>query len=89
MILINSVSVLFVELVWPSAVILADGKGYDFTPLKLADDVTITSKCTILADLGERAVIGANSVVSKPIPAFSVAVGAPAKVIDYFGPESS
>jgi acetyltransferase-like isoleucine patch superfamily enzyme len=64
-------------------------QGYDFTPLKLADDVTITSKCTILADLGERAVIGANSVVSKPIPAFSVAVGAPAKVIDYFGPESS
>lgn len=62
-------------------------QGYDFKPLKLADDVTITSKCTILADLGERAVVGANSVVSKPIPAFSVAVGAPAKVIDYFGPE--
>jgi acetyltransferase-like isoleucine patch superfamily enzyme len=64
-------------------------QGYDFRPLRLADDVTITSKCTILADLGERAVVGANSVVSKPIPAFSVAVGAPAKVIDYFGPESS
>lgn len=33
------------------------------------------------ADIGEHAVIGANSVVTGTIPSFSVAVGAPAKVI--------
>ena len=33
------------------------------------------------ADIGEHVVIGANSVVSGHVPAFSVAVGAPARVI--------
>jgi len=40
-------------------------------------NVVVTSGVTI----GERCVIGANSVVTTDIPAFSVAVGAPAKVI--------
>src|SRR4051795_2469583 len=61
-------------------------QGYEFRPIRIADDATITTKCTIIADIGERAFIGANSVVSKPIPAFSLAVGAPARVLDYFGP---
>ncbi|MGH2835908.1 MAG: acyltransferase [Solirubrobacteraceae bacterium] len=39
--------------------------------------VVITSGVTI----GERCVIGANSVVTKDIPPFSVAAGAPARVI--------
>lgn len=39
--------------------------------------VVITSGVTI----GERCVIGANSVVTHDIPAFSIAVGAPAEVI--------
>lgn len=33
------------------------------------------------AEIGEHVVIGANSVVSGPIPSYSVAVGAPARVI--------
>ena len=33
------------------------------------------------ADIGEHVVIGANSVVSGSIPSFSVAVGAPARVV--------
>lgn len=64
-------------------------QGYDFTPITIADDATVTTKCTIIADLGERCFVGANSVVTKPIPAFSVATGAPARVIDYFGPEDA
>ena len=62
-------------------------QGYDFTPLTIADDVTVTTKCTIMADLGTRAFIGANSVVTRPVPPYTVAVGAPAKAIEYFGPE--
>jgi acetyltransferase-like isoleucine patch superfamily enzyme len=61
-------------------------QGYDHRPVHIGREAAVTSKCTVLADIGERAMIGANSVVTRPIPAFSVAVGAPAKVIDYFGP---
>lgn len=62
-------------------------QGYDFRPIRIADDVTTTTKCTILADIGTRAFIGANTVVTKPVPAYTVAVGKPARVVDYFGPE--
>jgi acetyltransferase-like isoleucine patch superfamily enzyme len=61
-------------------------QGYDFHPLTIEDDAVITTKCTIMADVGRRAFIGANSVVSKPIPGYTVAVGAPARPIEYFGP---
>lgn len=61
-------------------------QGYDFTPLRIEDDATVTTKCTIMADIGTRAFIGANAVVSRPVPAYTVAVGAPAKPIEYFGP---
>jgi acetyltransferase-like isoleucine patch superfamily enzyme len=61
-------------------------QGYDFSPVRLDDDVAVTSKCTVLSNIGERCYIGANAVVSRPIPAYCVAVGAPARVIDYFGP---
>jgi acetyltransferase-like isoleucine patch superfamily enzyme len=61
-------------------------QGYDWHPLTIEDDATITTKCTIMADIGTRAFVGANSVVSRPIPAYTVAVGAPARPIEYFGP---
>jgi len=34
-----------------------------------------------MADVGEHCIVGAGSVVTKPIPDFSVAVGNPARVI--------
>ena len=61
-------------------------QGYDFRPIRIEDDAVITTKCTIMADVGQRAFIGANSVVTKAIPAYTVAVGAPARPVDYFGP---
>jgi acetyltransferase-like isoleucine patch superfamily enzyme len=61
-------------------------QGYDFNPLRVEDDAVITTKCTIMADIATRAFIGANSVVTKPIPAYTIAVGAPARPIEYFGP---
>jgi acetyltransferase-like isoleucine patch superfamily enzyme len=62
-------------------------QGYDFQPIVIGDNAIVTSKCTILNSIGEGAVIGANSVVTQPIPPYCLAVGAPAKVVDYFGPE--
>lgn len=43
----------------------------------LGANVVVTSGVTI----GERCVIGANSVVTHDIPAFSIAAGAPARVV--------
>lgn len=40
--------------------------------------------CVLGASIGRNCVIGANSVVTKDIPDFSVAVGAPARVIKRF-----
>jgi acetyltransferase-like isoleucine patch superfamily enzyme len=39
-----------------------------------------------MADIGRRAFVGANAVVTRPVPPYTVAVGAPAKPIEYFGP---
>ena len=62
-------------------------QGYDFRPIRIGDDVTITTKCTIIASIETRALVAANAVVTRPVPAYSVAAGVPARVIDYFGPE--
>ena len=61
-------------------------QGYDFHPIRIENDVTTTTKCSIMASIGERTFVGANAVVTRDLPAFVVAVGAPAKPIDYFGP---
>lgn len=61
-------------------------QGYDYRPLRIESDAQLHSKVTVMADIGERAIIGANAVVTKPVPAFSVAAGVPARVIDTYGP---
>jgi acetyltransferase-like isoleucine patch superfamily enzyme len=61
-------------------------QGYDFRPIHIGDGAGISDKCTIQADVGERAMIASGSVVTRPIPAYCLAVGAPARVIRYFGP---
>ncbi len=62
------------------------GQGYDYRSIRIEDDAQIHSKCTIVNSIGQRSVIGANAVVSRPIPPYCLAVGVPARVIEYFGP---
>lgn len=52
-------------------------------PIVVEDDVLIGTKCIILkgVTIGARSVIAAGSVVTKSIPADSLAGGNPAKVI--------
>jgi acetyltransferase-like isoleucine patch superfamily enzyme len=49
----------------------------------IGNNVWIGENVSIMPDvkIGDNAVIGANAVVTKNVPAFSVAVGAPAKII--------
>lgn len=65
----------------------AVGQGYDFRPIEIGDDVMVMAKATVIASVRERAFVGANAVVAEEVPAYTVAVGVPARVIDYFGPE--
>ena len=53
------------------------------SPVKIGKNVWIGSDCTILpgVEIGDGAVIGAGSIVTKNVPANSIAVGNPARVI--------
>lgn len=61
-------------------------QGYDFRPIHIGDGAGISDKCTVQADIGERAIVASGSVVNRPIPPFCLAVGSPARVVRYFGP---
>jgi acetyltransferase-like isoleucine patch superfamily enzyme len=60
-------------------------QGYDFRPLTIDDGAVIMAKCTVFADVGKGTVVGANSVVSRPLPAHCLAVGSPARPVEFFG----
>ena len=53
------------------------------TDIIVEEGVWIGANCTLIAKshIGRGAVIGANSLINKPIPPYAVAVGSPAKII--------
>lgn len=61
-------------------------QGYDFRPIRIGRGAVVHTNCTVTNDVGERAVIGANSVVTRAIPPYCLASGIPARVVEYFGP---
>lgn len=65
-------------------------QGLRVSPIKIGDDVWVGAHTIILrgVTIGEGAIIGANSVVSKDIPPYAVAVGNPARVVKYRGAEA-
>lgn len=60
-----------------------DGQAAAAAPIVIGDDVLIGTGCIILkgVTIGARSVIGAGSVVTRPIPAGCIAAGNPCKVI--------
>jgi len=55
-------------------------------PVTISDDVWLGEGVQVLpgVSIGKGAVVGAGSVVAKDIPAYSIAVGSPAKVVKVF-----
>jgi len=54
-----------------------------WTRVSIGRDSWIGERAVVLADVGDQCVIGAGSVVTRPIPDRAVAVGCPAKIIRY------
>jgi acetyltransferase-like isoleucine patch superfamily enzyme len=52
-------------------------------PIKIGNDVLIGARCFILkgVTIGDRAVIGAGSIVTKDVPEDSIAAGNPARIL--------
>lgn len=57
------------------------GEEGHYTCIKMGEHVFVGEKALVSADVGERCVIGAGAVVVSDIPAYSVVVGNPGKVI--------
>jgi acetyltransferase-like isoleucine patch superfamily enzyme len=53
--------------------------------VRIGNDVWVGTGCSVLpgVTIGDGAVVGAHSVVTKDIPAGAIAVGAPAKILRY------
>lgn len=52
-------------------------------PIVIEDDVWVGAHCTITdgVTIGQGAVVGANSVVTRDVPAYAIVAGVPARVI--------
>lgn len=59
----------------------------EFVFVTVGADCWIGAAAMVMADLGDRCTVGAASVVTRPIPSDSVAVGSPARVIR--GPQNA
>jgi acetyltransferase-like isoleucine patch superfamily enzyme len=66
-------------------------QGFDCRPVRIGSNVWLGCKVTVVkgVTIGDNAVVGANSVVTRDIPANAVAVGAPARVIRYRAPRGA
>lgn len=62
---------------------LEERPGYVFGPVRIGEYTFIAGGCYIMpgVTIGKGCVIGVNSVVTKDIPDYAIAVGSPAKVI--------
>ncbi len=51
--------------------------------ITIGADTWVGDRAIVMADVGKHCVIGAGSVVTKPIPDYAIALGAPARVVRF------
>ena len=58
-------------------------QGFSVAPVSIGKNVWLASKVSVLkgVTIGDNAIVGANAVVTRDIPANAIAVGIPARVI--------
>lgn len=56
-------------------------QGLASEPIVIGNDVWIAAGAVVMSSVGDGSVVGANAVVTNPIPAHSIAVGVPARVV--------
>jgi acetyltransferase-like isoleucine patch superfamily enzyme len=52
-----------------------------YVPVTIGCDTWIGERATVAADVGRHCVVGAGSVVLKPVPDYAIVVGVPARII--------
>ncbi len=57
------------------------GRGFETAPIRIGRNVWVGAKATILkgVTIGDNAIVGANSVVTRDVPAGATVAGAPAR----------
>ncbi len=68
-----------------SAVPLAEQSSYSNGPTLIGENCWIGAKGVVLdgVSIGDNAIIGAGAIVTKDVPMNAIAMGVPAKVVDY------
>jgi len=64
-------------------------QGGEFRRVVIGRDSWIGNRSVVMADVGPQCVVGAGSVVNRPLPERSVAVGSPARVVGTRGGEAA
>lgn len=68
---------------WNGPHVIINDTYSNHAPVKIEDHVWLCSGCNIMpgVTVGKGSVVGANAVVTKDVPPYSLVVGAPAKVV--------
>ncbi len=56
-------------------------QGGEYPKVTIGEDTWLGNGATVLCDVGKKCVIGARSLVIKPVDDYSIAVGSPARVV--------
>ncbi len=59
-----------------------------FTQIDIGSNCWIGTNCIVFSDVGDNSIVGAGSVVNKPVPPNVKAVGNPARVVESAGASS-
>jgi virginiamycin A acetyltransferase len=57
--------------------------------ITIGRDSWIGERAIVMANVGHHCVVGAGSVVTKPVPDYAIVVGVPARIVDWRGPRGS